>query len=50
MGTPIRFEFTTEDFFKLPMIKMQLEQNPIVGRIHFIYKGRIVAVAKFVTA
>lgn len=45
MATPLRFEARTEDFFKIPPAKIEIETVPATGRTYFLYKGRIVAVA-----
>jgi hypothetical protein len=41
----VKIEFTADNFFFLPVRQMSMESDPFTGRIYFIHKNRIVAVA-----
>lgn len=42
----LRIEFATPDFFAIPLKKVEIETVPETGRAYFLFKGRIVAVAR----
>ncbi len=42
----IRIECATPDFFKLPPNRLELVEVENSGRVWFIYRGEIVAVAR----
>lgn len=42
----LRIEFAAADFFAIPLRKVEIESLPETGRTYFLFKGRIVAVAR----
>lgn len=42
----LKMEIATDNFFAIPLKKVEIESVPATGRTYFIYRGEIVAVAK----
>lgn len=42
----IRIEFCVPNFFMIPMREVTIESDRLTGRVHYIWRGHIVAVAK----
>lgn len=40
-----RLEFAAPEFFKADPRKLKVDETPEIGRIHYLLKGRVVAVA-----
>lgn len=46
MTPALRLEVTSPGFFAIPLKKVQLEDVPETGRVYFLHKGQIIAVAR----
>ena len=42
----LKIEFAADNFFFIPMKKVEIETVPATGRTYFLHRGEIVAVAR----